>query len=535
MSTSLKEIDKMYYKAMAAAKLDEPAGGDHGSPGYSTEDFTRWARKIDIFTLGARAADFSKHEKIVKEFGEYRQNLTEKLSKLFTYDGVSLPGHLRDIGSCWDGSKVGAVNEMDSLYVIQSGSLVLREHEDKRGVYRVFLKEVDSPLHEIMPRTIRDQFTEKYSQLLSDMELPDCLEHGGFMASLSDQDGRKNPRTRYSNVRYNGPAATSQFLACVAEDKSLLTWDMTPAIVLPLDVQTKNALRQAMQPIIADNPNKMFPPSDQIHLMPDVVDNVWRRSTALMEADILRVLWQEGPMKKALSFCKVIASLLKVWGDKVETDDPATVDIMNELIQILAMHGMQENTPDELDTFARKMRFGHIWIPSGKKEEYHEDTKSNISINNAAVKHILFKLAFKRKGAFGSEKNMDLVRELMKEVFKTIGNEDVFSSEHAFLPGIRISHFSVSPTVAHKKQALARDVCRQCRTLVQEAMTEVILVPFATQTESNFVLKNERCECVSCACHVKLVSIILKYGIRDGLKPHEPCPLSRTLVTGKAY
>ncbi len=71
---------------------------------------------------------------------------------------------------------------------------------------------------------------------------------------------------------------------------------------------------------------------------------------------------------------------------------------------------------------------------------------------------------------------MDVVRELIKEVFETLGTENVYTTEHAFLPGIRISHFSLSHTVAHKKQALAQDVCRQCRTLVQEAMTEVIIV-----------------------------------------------------------
>ncbi len=483
--TSLKEIETLYYKAIEEAKLDEPAGGDPGPPGYSREDFSRWARKVDIFTLGEEAADFARkeHEDIVKEFGIYRRNLTERLSKLFTFDGVSLPGQLRDIGSCWDGSKVGAVNEMDSLYVIQSDSLVLREHEDKRGVYRVFLN-VDSTIQEVKPRTIRDQFTQKYSQLVSDLKLPNCLEHGGYKASTSNQASCVNPKTMYSDVRYNGPAATSQFLA---KDKSLLTWDMTPAVVLPLSVETEDALRESMQAIIADNADKMFPPSD-VHLIPDVVENVWRRSTAQMEADILRVLWKDGPMKKSLSFCKVLASRLKRWADKVETDDTAAVDIMNELIQVLAIFETHKKASEELDAFGRKMRFGHIFIPSGKKDQYCEDKKSNISLNNAAVKHILFKAAMKRKGAFGSKENMALVRELIKEVFQTIGSDKVYSTEHAFLPGVRISHFSVSPTVAHKKQALALDVCRQCRTLVQEAMTEVVFVPIATQTESNFVL-----------------------------------------------
>ncbi len=478
--TSLKEIEQLYYKAIEAARLDEPAGGDSGPPGYSTEDFTRWARKVDIFTLGKGAADFSlkKHEEIVNEFGEYRRNLTKKLSKIFTCDGVSLPGQLRDIGSCWDGSKVGAVNEMDSLYVIENDELVLREHEEKRGVYRVFLK-VDSVMHEIVPRAIRDQFTQKYSQLVSDLELPNCLQHGGYKASKSNQDMLENPQTRFSDVRYNGPAATSQFLV---KDKSLLTWDMTPAVVLPLDVQTQAALRQSMEAIIADNPDKMFPPSD-VHLIPDVVDNVWRRSTAQMEADVLRVLSKEGPMKKALSFCKVLASRLKRWADKIETDDTAKVDILKEMLQNLAMHHKPKKTSEELDAFGRKMRFGHIFIPSDKKEEYYEDKKSNISINNAAVKHILFNAAMERKGAFEPKENMALLRELIKEVFETLGSEEVYSTEHAFLPGVRIPHFSVSPTVAHKKQAMARDVCRQCRTLVQEAMTEVRLFLFATRTQ----------------------------------------------------
>ncbi len=33
----------------------------------------------------------------------------------------------------------------------------------------------------------------------------------------------------------------------------------------------------------------------------------------------------------------------------------------------------------------------------------------------------------KRKGAFGPKENMDLVRELIKEVFETLGREKVYS------------------------------------------------------------------------------------------------------------
>ncbi len=418
MSTcSLEDIDKLYYKAIGDAKLDELAGGDPGPSDYSRQDFCLWARKV-IFTLGEGSADFAlkKHEEIVKEFGEYRQTLTEKLSKLFTCDGVSLPGQLKDIGSCWDGSKVGAVNEMDSLYVIQGHNFLIREQEGKQGLYHVFLKN-GSTVHEIKPRTIRDELTQKYSQLLYELKRPDCLEYGGYRTSGSNQQGCEHSNNSYSGVRYNGPAVTSQFLA---KAKIFFTWDATPAIVLPMDAQTRDVLRQSMQAIIADNPDKMFPPSD-VHLIPDVVQNVWRRSTAQMEADTLRVLSREGQMKQCLSFCKVLSSQLKAWNDKVKTGHSgftSHVDIVKEILELMESGALK--TRQDKENFDRVMMFAHIWIPSEKKEQYNEDTKSEISINNAAMKHIMFKAASKRKGAFGSKENMNMVRELMQEVFETL-------------------------------------------------------------------------------------------------------------------
>ncbi len=284
---TLEEIEKLYYKAIEDVKLDGVRGAEPGPPGYSTEDFSRWARKVDIFTLGEGSADFAlkHHEEIVREFGEYRRNLAERLSHEFQCDDVFLPGQLRDIGSCWDGSKVGAVNEMDSLYAMHGDKFIREEHINKRGLYHVYLR-TDCTLHEIRPRDIREQFADKYSQLVSEMKLPDCLEHGGNKSSRHDQSTTPDSVGGYRGIRYNGPAATSQFLA---RDKSLLTWDITPVIVLPLDGEIQDVLRQSMRAVIADNPDKMFPPGD-VHLIPDVSENLWRPSTAQLEADVLRVL-----------------------------------------------------------------------------------------------------------------------------------------------------------------------------------------------------------------------------------------------------
>ncbi len=472
-SLELEQIEKLYYKAIEDAKLDEPAGGDPGPPGYSTEDFSRWARKVDIFRLSEGAADFAlkKHEEIVKEFGDYRRKVTHRLSKLFTFDGVALPGNVKDIGSCWDGSKVGAVNEMDSLYVMQGDAFTIQPLADKDGLHRVYLTK-NSVRFEVEPRRIRDQFADQYSQIVSEVELPKCLQHGGYYSSRQSSgyqlSSNQYPDSGYSGVRYNGPAVTSQFLS---GDRAPLTWDMTLAIVLDDTDGIYRVVRKLIQPIIADNPDKMFPPSD-IHLIPDMNDNLWRRSTAQMEADMLRVLSREAPVKETLSFCKVLSSHVKGWDQKVEL--AGTLNITTELDKCLAVSGSGK-TEEERKKLNKFMAFAHIWVPTERTGEYHENKKSNISINNAAVKHIIMQFAFQRKGAFSSSRNTCLVQKMMEHVFKVLGSDEEYSSEHALIPGTRISHFSVSPGAAQMKYTLAQDVRRQCRTLVQEAMTEVIL------------------------------------------------------------
>ncbi len=63
---------------------------------------------------------------------------------------------------------------MDSLYVIQGGHFIIQGKEDTRGLYRVYLRK-DATVHELTPRSVRDQFADKYNQLVADLELPECL------------------------------------------------------------------------------------------------------------------------------------------------------------------------------------------------------------------------------------------------------------------------------------------------------------------------------------------------------------------------
>ncbi len=471
---SQEKIEELYYKAVKGARLDEPAVGDPGPPCYPTEEFCRWARKIDIYTLGEGTADFSKeqHEEIVTKFGEYRHIVTVRLSNEFAYNNVSLTGHLVDIGSCMDGSKVGAVNEMDSLYVIQGTNLILAQAE-KQGTYHVFLEKGFAKI-EIQPRRLRDELATKCNEVISQMKLPSCLEHGGYNISppsdLSAMCSEKSylEKSGYSGVRYNGPAVTSQFLT---NDHTLLTWDITPVVALNNAVDIQQAVRESIQAITADNPDRMFPPSD-VHLFPDSVENLWRLSTAQLEADVLGRLSRIAPFKEAFSSGKVLVSSLKRWNDENRQSVSPDVDIAKELMQHQQMTSSTAKR-GATQILNNKMKFAHIWIPAGVRDRFHEDTKSDISINNAAVKHIMLKAACRMKGAFAAKKNPAIEKELMRTAFEVLGNDESYTSEHAFLKGMRISHFSVAPRVASQKLTLSRDISQQCKTLLSEVMTEV--------------------------------------------------------------
>ena len=471
---SLGRIEELYYKAIQDAKLgDRPneTGQELGPLRYSREDFIRWAIKLDIYTLNKGAPDFltEKHEEIVKDFGAYRQRVVSQLAEELTYENLPLSGRLSDIGSCIDGSKVGSASEMDSLYILQGNNYTIEE-SDTLGSYHVYL-EIDSTRHEIQPRRLREHLAEKYSELISRLKLPDCLEDAGYKSSFELSQDPQLQDSGYSGVRYNGPAVTSQFLT---NDKTLLTWNITPVVLLrDAEIQARARESEPMQGIFGDNTEEMFPPND-IHLFPDATTNIWRLTTAAMDADVLCRMSSHAAFKEGFSSCKVLSTNLKEWlNENIKFPDATPgVDIVGALVRYNAMEDSPEKT-EIAKTLNRKMRFAHIWIPEDKRDAYNEDNKSVISINNTAVKHSLLKAASRKKGAFGPEKNPDLVKELIRTAFEELSDDKSYTTAHAFLPDVRISHFSVAPGLASQKHNLARDIIQQCKTLLCEAMKEV--------------------------------------------------------------
>ena len=376
--TSLEDIQSSYYTAIEDARVAKEERGWLAA--FPIPEFTNWARKVDVFTLDQEAANFSQYEDIVKDFnGVYRSEIESKLGKSFSYFGVFLPGKLQNIGSCWDGSKVGKVNEMDNLYVIKSDKVTVRKHDDEPGCYLIHLEQ-DTAKFEITPREFRDQFAELLCELISQEKLPGCLRHGGYNScgnerssadtcNVNNSSGEQSDRIErlcssdigYSGVRYNGPAVTSQF---IAHGKFLLTWDVTPVFLFPeTNSDIGNEVWKVLQVIRGKNPNKMFSYGG-IHLVPDMTENLWRLSTARMEADTLRDLQQDAALKKAFSLSKVLASLIKDWDETNNTNrlcysNNPGVNIVMQLDKYLEMvDGVEKTTAKE--SLNKLMRYAHM-------------------------------------------------------------------------------------------------------------------------------------------------------------------------------
>ncbi len=455
---SLEEIERSYYSAIEAAKLKDGSSCDGVVLDYPKQTFQDWVKTLDIYDLKNYKADFYVDEKFVTKFTDYRNAVAEELPKYAKYKGIGLSGQIKNIGSCQDGSKVGKMNEADSLYVLNEDNFSIESRQG--GGYQIFLKQSNMK-YEIKPRDIRNQFANGYAEVISKLPLPDCLKHAGYMSP------------DYSGLRYNGPAATSQFLT-KADNPSLLTWDLTPALCLGREDFNRQEIRNTIKPALEINPGTMFGDMG-IHLIPDSNDESWKLSTAQLEADLLRELIPlVAPMRQALSDSKVLASKMKKWNSEnlIPPDSlDSRLDIMLELVAYLETLDKQLG-----ERLKQKLRYAHIWIPPEKRSQYHEDEKTHVSINTAAIKHILLTAALENPAAFAGKKDKKLVHKLVILVFNTLGDPTKFSSPHALLKDIKIPHVSVLSSHASNKMRLVLSIKEQCRLLVSGAMTQVSLI-----------------------------------------------------------
>ncbi len=418
--------------------------------------FHNWTLTVDVCALDKYRVDFGKDFNVVTSFEKYRGDVEARL-KRFRFSG-----HLVQIGSCWDGSKVGRVNEMDCLYVIEDSQLDLKVM-DKRGEYQLFFQG-----EELNPRHVNVQFADCLESIVNDIQLPPNIWHSGYAAPS------------FSGVRFNGPAVTSLFEYKADEGDSFqISLDLTIAFQVDQTKAAVGDLCQLVQRWIAhiatENVTKQNATS-QVHVVPNLVKEVWQLSTAYLEANILRDLPDNSSVKCTLHNCKVL--IHKLENLKLEQrllhlpsstqGEKGKSRIMQD---IMAYRSLKEPTEEDRLKLNQRMHYEHIYLTSEERKQLGETSKSSISINSAAVKHIILDKAVGRPGSFSADRTVT-PDETMRDVFKELSDTSRASVPHAFLT-TPISKFSLLPCLTIVKCEVVGRVRQECQHLLQNTMTEV--------------------------------------------------------------
>ena len=466
-----------YCKAIEDAKL--PAKSIFGSRNrcfYDEERFEEFVNSdMDLRDMSQHMADFTQSGDVAQALHAIRNCLQLGLQKRLTYGGS-----LFQIGSFYDGSKTGRLNEMDCLYVVSESDIVVQQVSSGKGGVRVYVKGT-----EIKPREINQKLISAMQETLSEMTLPDGWTHGGYNSP------------DFSGARCNGPSVTA--MLCNKDEKHI-SLDVSIAFPLTSQLQQKadfpSHLRDSCR-FLADNFNKIQSEltgtqvSADLHLIGNLVDDTWQPTTAMAEAEILRCLRPDCPVKRALEICKVIGSKIQKWYEDHNTqgqrsakgyDDGTPANRIRMSAEharksILAyLHGSSEGMPHSKAGCRKRLNAAmvcqHIYLSSADRGEFSEVLKSDASINNAAIKHIILKTALQLNGAF-SKRNKQVEQQLVRSVFEDLSSIDSFYTQHALIRDCMINKFSFSMHLSHMKESIASDFSQQCRSVLDNVFAKV--------------------------------------------------------------
>ncbi len=469
-----------YCKAIKETKLPErPSETGSGHNCFHDEErFHEFVTSdMDLRDMAQHMADFTRSGDVAHALRTIRSGL-----QLGLIQRLGCTGSLFEIGSFYDGSKTGRLNEMDCLYVVSEADVIVQESSLTKHCLRVYLKGT-----EIKPTEINEKLIDTMKEILSEMTLPDGWTPGGY----SSPD--------FSGLRCNGPSVTAMF--CNRDEKHI-SLDVSVAFPMTSQLQQRADfpphLRDSCQSL-EDSINKIQKElthtqiSGELHLIGNLVDDTWQPTTALAEAEILRVLKPECTVKRVLETCKVIASKLQRWYEEHNTH---IVNSAKEGNDALSADGIRLHSECERDSILAALRgyseaaayssaesrkrlndtmtFQHIYLSSADRNMFGEVLKSDASINNAAIKHIILKNALQLNGAF-SKTSKQLEHQLMRAVFEELSAHDFFNTQHALVPELTISKFSFSMYLSHIKESIASDFSQQCRIILDNVFATVSL------------------------------------------------------------
>ena len=422
-------------------------------------------------------ADFAQGAGVAQTLHRIRGSLQKGITRKLGYGGS-----LFQIGSFYDGSKTGRLNEMDCLYIVNESDVIVQQIPSNRGHFRVYVKDT-----EVKPREINQKLIVAMKDTLSQMALPNGWAHGGYASH------------EFCGVRCNGPAVTAMFCN---KDENHISLDISIAFPLSERLEEPHdfpgnlkdhcqSLTVTVSDIQSEVHRTAIAPAD-LHLIGNMVDNTWQPTTALAEAEILRILEADCSVKEAVDICKALSSKQQKWYEANNTYSEKVVrdesdGIIHARRQQLSTETKRGLTLENLNTYRTTdtvnkeklrdklnvdMAFQHIWLSSTDRQDYKEVLKADASINTAAIKHIVLKAALQMKGAFAGH-NKTYRDCLVRAVFEELSDPSSVYTSHAILGGVQLPKFSLSVNLSHVKDDVARDLQEQCQLILDHGLKRV--------------------------------------------------------------
>ncbi len=171
--------------------------------------------------------------------------------------------------------------------------------------------------------------------------------------------------------------------------------------------------------------------------------------------------------------CKAIASRHQKWLSDILASKEMPRKKTKEgdlLIKLLDRYSSTEDPEEKslIKTFLNTcMPYLHIFLTSNERKQYNEMSKSPISINTAAIKHIILNKAMTMQDAFSVKSNSESCKDrLVRAVFKELADTSSFYTQHAIFDDMKISKFSTSVPVTDIKEDLAFEVQMHCQRIL---------------------------------------------------------------------
>ncbi len=429
----MDQIEEMYYTTIqkVSALTSQPYDGDHIklSAGEIRDRIAKWTEGMHMFDIQRFRLSLRLGREIFWPImQDLRDILRLELNKQFGFRG-----DLHQIGSSVDGIKVGRVFDFDFLYIIEDQDVEVRADE-QQGLYRVFRGGV-----EIRPRQLNSTLADCMDKIMSDISLPWPLEHGGYAGP------------DYSGIRFNGPAVTLQIVdKRESVNRRVIPLDITPVFLLPETCQESKDVKGKIKNILQKHGilYLFHRDAEQVYVVSHPIKNLWQPTTAYVESHIIKALGKYSPVKIALQLTKALLYYQQhkrhPHGLPTRSDDRAFI--------IVALKRCAERA-DERDTEAyghqlnTKMRYQHIYLSPEARAKCNEVSKSHISVNTAAIKHVILAHAAEIEGSYRGACGNEIYRitlELIRAAYRELASTESLNVNHAFLP-LKISKFSILP------------------------------------------------------------------------------------------